>query len=163
MKQLVDDLRGAVSQALTESPEVDEAMRRIRRHGIGAKGQALHAASVGETNAVLPLLQRLQGRGLAVLLTTGTVTSAEAILPITRGVAITTPSSSSLPSKSSPVAVASGWPSGSVSTNDPSDRPLTATCLAPSLPMVVEYESGASPKSNANPLKMATPCVPPSR
>ncbi len=33
MKQLVEDLRGAVSQALTESPEVDEAMRRIRRQG----------------------------------------------------------------------------------------------------------------------------------
>jgi len=36
----------------------------------------IHAASVGETNAVLPLLQRLRDRGLAVLLTTGTVTSA---------------------------------------------------------------------------------------
>ncbi len=36
----------------------------------------VHAASVGETNAVLPLLPRLGDRGLAVLLTTGTVTSA---------------------------------------------------------------------------------------
>ena len=36
----------------------------------------VHAASVGETNAVLPLLQRLGDRGLAILLTTGTVTSA---------------------------------------------------------------------------------------
>ncbi len=33
MKQLVEELRGAVSRALTESPEVDEAMRRIRRQG----------------------------------------------------------------------------------------------------------------------------------
>ncbi|HSM39372.1 MAG TPA: 3-deoxy-D-manno-octulosonic acid transferase [Afifellaceae bacterium] len=35
-----------------------------------------HAASIGETNAVLPLVDRLRGRGVGVLLTTGTVTSA---------------------------------------------------------------------------------------
>ncbi|MDJ0930254.1 3-deoxy-D-manno-octulosonic acid transferase [Breoghania sp.] len=36
----------------------------------------VHAASVGETNAVLPLIEWLVGRGLNVVLTTGTVTSA---------------------------------------------------------------------------------------
>ena len=36
----------------------------------------IHAASVGETNAVLPLLLRLRDSGLKVLITTGTVTSA---------------------------------------------------------------------------------------
>lgn len=36
----------------------------------------VHAASVGETNAVLPLIDRLRGLGFEVLLTTGTVTSA---------------------------------------------------------------------------------------
>jgi 3-deoxy-D-manno-octulosonic-acid transferase len=37
----------------------------------------LHAASVGETNAILPLIERLSaGRDLAVVLTTGTTTSA---------------------------------------------------------------------------------------
>ncbi|MYZ49916.1 3-deoxy-D-manno-octulosonic acid transferase [Propylenella binzhouense] len=37
----------------------------------------VHAASVGETNSVLPLVGRLTSSGHAVLLTTGTVTSAE--------------------------------------------------------------------------------------
>jgi 3-deoxy-D-manno-octulosonic-acid transferase len=37
----------------------------------------LHAASVGETMSILPLIGRLAARGLPVLLTTGTVTSAE--------------------------------------------------------------------------------------
>ncbi len=36
----------------------------------------VHAASVGETNAVLPLIDRLTGIGLAVVFTTTTVTSA---------------------------------------------------------------------------------------
>ncbi|MBL8573671.1 MAG: 3-deoxy-D-manno-octulosonic acid transferase [Hyphomicrobiaceae bacterium] len=36
----------------------------------------IHAASVGETNSVLPLIARLIGAGAKVLLTTGTVTSA---------------------------------------------------------------------------------------
>ena len=36
----------------------------------------VHAASVGETNAILPLIDYLRGRDLQVLLTTGTVTSA---------------------------------------------------------------------------------------
>ncbi|KND20004.1 3-deoxy-D-manno-octulosonic acid transferase [Pannonibacter phragmitetus] len=37
----------------------------------------LHAASVGETNSVLPLIERLTGEGASVLLTTVTRTSAE--------------------------------------------------------------------------------------
>ena len=43
----------------------------------------VHAASVGEANSVLPLVQALGERrpGLTVLLTTGTVTSARAIAP----------------------------------------------------------------------------------
>ena len=36
----------------------------------------LHGASVGETVTLLPLIERLQLRGLAVLVTSGTVTSA---------------------------------------------------------------------------------------
>lgn len=36
----------------------------------------VHAASVGETNAVMPVIQALTGQGLAVVLTSGTVTSA---------------------------------------------------------------------------------------
>ncbi|MEQ8481029.1 MAG: lipid IV(A) 3-deoxy-D-manno-octulosonic acid transferase [Hoeflea sp.] len=35
-----------------------------------------HAASVGETNAVVPLIKEVRRRGIAVVLTTGTVTSA---------------------------------------------------------------------------------------
>jgi 3-deoxy-D-manno-octulosonic-acid transferase len=37
----------------------------------------LHAASVGEFVAVLPLVERIRARGLTALMTTGTVTSAE--------------------------------------------------------------------------------------
>ena len=36
----------------------------------------VHAASVGETNAILPLIERLTGIGLAIVFTTTTVTSA---------------------------------------------------------------------------------------
>ena len=60
----------------------EDPARRKERFGKAGKKRPggplvwIHAASVGETNAVLPLLQQLQGRGLAVLLTTGTVTSA---------------------------------------------------------------------------------------
>jgi 3-deoxy-D-manno-octulosonic-acid transferase len=37
----------------------------------------LHGASVGEFVAILPLVERIRARGLTVLMTTGTVTSAE--------------------------------------------------------------------------------------
>lgn len=62
----------------------EDPARRFERYGIaGAARPAgevlwLHAASVGETNAVLPLIDRLLDarRDLHILLTTGTVTSA---------------------------------------------------------------------------------------
>ena len=65
----------------TRRGKEDPARRGERFGQTGKKRPAgplvwAHAASVGETNAVLPLLQRLGDRGLAVLLTTGTVTSA---------------------------------------------------------------------------------------
>jgi hypothetical protein len=61
MKQLVEDLRGAVSQALTESPEVDEAMRRIRRQGWSlylvvdrkSVGEALAAYEIADEGTTL--------------------------------------------------------------------------------------------------------------
>src|SRR5215470_15076870 len=37
----------------------------------------VHGASVGEFMAVLPLVERIRARGVTVLMTTGTVTSAE--------------------------------------------------------------------------------------
>src|SRR5215831_19901249 len=37
----------------------------------------VHGASVGEFVAVLPVVERIRARGFAVLMTTGTVTSAE--------------------------------------------------------------------------------------
>ena len=56
-----------------------------RRERYGQAGQArpegpliwIHAASVGETVAVIPLIRRLGGFGINVVLTTGTVTSAQ--------------------------------------------------------------------------------------
>lgn len=62
----------------------EDPARRFERYGIAGVARPpgdvlwLHAASVGETNAVLPLIERLldQRRDLHVLLTTGTVTSA---------------------------------------------------------------------------------------
>ena len=76
------------------TPLVDVALRRRARRGredplrrrerFGVAGIArpagrlvwVHAASVGETIAVLPLIGRLMARGIRVVLTTGTVTSA---------------------------------------------------------------------------------------
>ncbi len=60
----------------------EERSRRDERHGLAAAARPpgplvwVHAASVGETLAVMGLVERLAGGGLAVLLTTGTVTSA---------------------------------------------------------------------------------------
>ncbi|MCF1504527.1 3-deoxy-D-manno-octulosonic acid transferase [Afifella sp. H1R] len=61
----------------------EEGERLAERRGIpGRKRPAgplvwVHAASVGETNAVLALIAAIQEQGLGVLLTTGTVTSAK--------------------------------------------------------------------------------------
>ena len=61
----------------------EDPLRRAERLGMPSAARPagplvwVHAASVGETNAVLPLIGRLSGEGIAVLLTTGTVTSAE--------------------------------------------------------------------------------------
>jgi 3-deoxy-D-manno-octulosonic-acid transferase len=62
----------------------EDPARRFERYGIAGMARPpgdvlwLHAASVGETNAVLPLIERLLDArpDLHVLLTTGTVTSA---------------------------------------------------------------------------------------
>lgn len=60
----------------------EDAARRGERFGhAGLKPRSgdhiwVHAASVGETNAVMPLIDWIVGRGFNVVLTTGTVTSA---------------------------------------------------------------------------------------
>ncbi len=61
----------------------EDRSRRRERYGFASKPRPpgpiiwVHAASVGETNAVVPLLQRILGYGVNVVLTTGTVTSAQ--------------------------------------------------------------------------------------
>ncbi|MEM1048825.1 MAG: 3-deoxy-D-manno-octulosonic acid transferase [Pseudomonadota bacterium] len=60
----------------------EDPARRDERYGIASVQRPpgplvwVHAASVGETNAVIPVIQAIAERGLAILLTTGTVTSA---------------------------------------------------------------------------------------
>ncbi len=70
----------------------EEPARRDERFGIASLARPsgrlvwLHAASVGETNAILPLIAELQRERLQILLTTGTVTSARlAAARLTRG------------------------------------------------------------------------------
>jgi 3-deoxy-D-manno-octulosonic-acid transferase len=61
----------------------EESSRLMERRGIASRPRPdgllvwVHAASVGETNAVLPLIGRLTEMGTAVLLTTVTITSAQ--------------------------------------------------------------------------------------
>ncbi|MEL6751471.1 MAG: 3-deoxy-D-manno-octulosonic acid transferase [Pseudomonadota bacterium] len=56
--------------------------RRYERYGYASRERPegplvwLHAASVGESLAIMPLIQRLEGHGIPMVLTTGTVTSA---------------------------------------------------------------------------------------
>lgn len=60
----------------------EEPDRRRERYGYASAPREpgplvwIHAASVGETNAVVPLIGEIRRRGVAVVLTTGTVTSA---------------------------------------------------------------------------------------
>ncbi len=63
----------------------EEHSRRRERYGhASAKRPSgpmvwVHAASVGETTAVIPLIWELRNRGIEVILTTGTVTSATVV------------------------------------------------------------------------------------
>ena len=60
----------------------EERARRKERYGRSNIERPIgplvwfHAASVGETSAVVPLIKEVRRRGIAVVLTTGTVTSA---------------------------------------------------------------------------------------
>ena len=60
----------------------EERARKSERYGYASAPRPegplvwVHAASVGETNAVVPLIKEISRRGITVLLTTGTVTSA---------------------------------------------------------------------------------------
>ncbi|MBW8637389.1 lipid IV(A) 3-deoxy-D-manno-octulosonic acid transferase [Hoeflea sp. WL0058] len=60
----------------------EERARRLERYGYASVERPdgpivwFHAASVGETNAVVPLIHEVRSRGIHVILTTGTVTSA---------------------------------------------------------------------------------------
>lgn len=60
----------------------EEPSRRRERYGFAGRPRPsgpliwMHAASVGETNAVVPLIEEILGYGVSIVLTTGTVTSA---------------------------------------------------------------------------------------
>ena len=61
----------------------EDRNRRRERYGVPSRERPegpliwFHAASVGETIAVVPLIERILGYGINVVLTTGTVTSAQ--------------------------------------------------------------------------------------
>jgi 3-deoxy-D-manno-octulosonic-acid transferase len=69
--------------ALRAAKGKEDRSRRRERYGIASVERPagplvwFHAASVGETNAVVPLIKEVRRRGIAVLLTTGTTTSAK--------------------------------------------------------------------------------------
>jgi 3-deoxy-D-manno-octulosonic-acid transferase len=60
----------------------EDKSRRRERYGLSAMRRPpgplvwMHAASVGETNAVVPLIERILESEINLVLTTGTVTSA---------------------------------------------------------------------------------------
>jgi 3-deoxy-D-manno-octulosonic-acid transferase len=68
--------------ALRTARGKEERARKSERYGYASAARPegplvwVHAASVGETNAVVPLIREISRRGITVLLTTGTVTSA---------------------------------------------------------------------------------------
>jgi 3-deoxy-D-manno-octulosonic-acid transferase len=61
----------------------EDRARRRERYGVTGRERPdgplvwIHAASVGETNAVTPLIDRILGFGINIVVTTGTVTSAQ--------------------------------------------------------------------------------------
>jgi 3-deoxy-D-manno-octulosonic-acid transferase len=63
----------------------EEHSRRRERYGYGAMPRPsgplvwVHAASVGESGAVIPLVEHLANAGITVVMTTGTVTSARVV------------------------------------------------------------------------------------
>ncbi len=63
----------------------EDRSRRRERYGFASVARPtgplvwFHAASVGETMAVIPLIKEVRRRGIAVLLTTGTITSAKVV------------------------------------------------------------------------------------
>lgn len=74
---------GYVAWRTTKGKE--ERGRRRERYGVAGQARPagpliwFHAASVGETLAVAPLIERILGFGINVVLTTGTVTSASVV------------------------------------------------------------------------------------
>lgn len=79
--RLASPLLGLFLAARGRAGKEDRA-RRGERYGLSRLARPdgplvwVHAASVGETLAVMGLIERIAGEGIAVLLTTGTVTSA---------------------------------------------------------------------------------------
>lgn len=69
--------------ALRASRGKEDHRRRRERYGVASRERPagplvwVHAASVGETNAVVPLIQAIVAYGVPIVLTTGTVTSAK--------------------------------------------------------------------------------------
>ncbi|MBZ8133463.1 3-deoxy-D-manno-octulosonic acid transferase [Afifella sp. IM 167] len=59
-----------------ESERIAERRGHASRKRPAGRLAWVHAASVGETNSVLPLIAGLQKKGMSIVLTTGTVTSA---------------------------------------------------------------------------------------
>lgn len=63
----------------------EDPTRRRERYGFTERARPtgpliwVHAASVGETSAVMPMVERLRGYGINVVLTTGTTTSARMV------------------------------------------------------------------------------------
>src|ERR1700744_5907332 len=61
----------------------EDRARRLERFGFASANRPqgplvwIHAASVGETSAVIPLIREIRRRDIHVILTTGTVTSAK--------------------------------------------------------------------------------------
>lgn len=61
----------------------EDSSRRRERYGLSSRRRPpgplvwMHAASVGETNAVVPLIERIVENDINIVLTTGTVTSAK--------------------------------------------------------------------------------------